>query len=71
MAKLPCNLSICVNASIIKPTTSVKNLGVYFDTYMTFENHITEMSKKAIGTIMYVNRIKDNFDKAISVIVIQ
>ena len=71
MAKLPCNLSICVNDSIIKPTTSVKNLGVYFDTYMTFEKHITEMSKKAIGTIMYVNRIKDNFDKATRVIVIQ
>ena len=52
MEKLPCNLSICVNASVIEPTTSANNLGVYFDSYMTFEKHITEMSKKAIGTIM-------------------
>ncbi len=71
IAKLPSNLTIRVNDNIIEPTTHVKNLGVHFDNYMTFDKHITEISRKTVGTLMYINRIKDNFDKSTRVIVVQ
>ncbi len=31
-----------------KPSSSVKNLGVHFDSNMTLETHVNEMSKKAM-----------------------
>lgn len=49
----------------------VKNLGLHMDRYMTFNKHICEMHKKVIGTLMYVNRIKDYFDKDTRTAIIQ
>ena len=40
----------------------MKNLGLYFDRYMTFENHVNEITKKAMGALMFINRNKENFN---------
>ncbi len=55
----------------IKHNTHVKNLGVHFDTYVTFETHINEISKKVTGTLMYINRVKNCFDKSTRILVVQ
>ena len=36
-----------------------------------FDTHITELIKKALRIIMFVNRIKDNFNKSTRIIVVQ
>ncbi len=53
-----------VDGNVITPSTSVKNLGIYFDNHLRFDKHITEVIKKALGIIMFVNRIKDHFKKS-------
>ncbi len=30
---------------------------------MTFDKHINEISRKVMGTLMYINKIKNYFDK--------
>ncbi len=49
----------------------LKNLGVLFDKHMLFDTHITEMTKKAFGVLMFVNRIKELFSSKARKIVIQ
>ncbi len=38
---------------------------------MTFDTHINEMSKKVMGTLMYINRIKNCFDKSTRILAVQ
>ena len=38
---------------------------------MKFDIHIKELSRKVYGTIMYINRIKSNFNKSSRISVIQ
>ncbi len=38
---------------------------------MQFDTHITHICKKSVGTIMYINRIKDNFSKKARIMVLQ
>ncbi len=69
--KIPANTTITLHNTTITPNTHVKNLGVHFDTYMTFETHINEISKKVTGTLMYINRVKYCFDKSTRILVVQ
>ncbi len=68
--KIPENTTLKFHDTI-KPSTSVKNLGVHIDSYMTFETHVNEMSKKVMGTLMYINRIKHCFDKPLRILAVQ
>ncbi len=38
---------------------------------MTFGTHINEISKKVTGTLMYINRVKNCFDKSTRILVVQ
>ena len=65
------NVRINFNSNIIEPMKTVKNLGVYFDRYMNFESHIDEIYKKVMGTLIYLNRIKESFEPSTRKIVVQ
>ena len=71
LAHIPNNTVIHVDGSIITPNTSIKNLGIYFDNNMLFDTHASYISKKCFGTIMLLNRLKENFDKDTRIILIQ
>ena len=58
IAKIPKDITVRFDNKDISPSLYVKNLGVYFDRFMTFEHHIDETYKKTMGTLMYLNRIK-------------
>ena len=70
-AQIPPDTRLMVEGNVITPSASVKNLGIYFDNHLTFDTHITELIKKALGIILFVNRIKDNFNKPTGIIVVQ
>ena len=70
LSQIPHDTRIQVDGTNIVPSNSLKNLGIHFDNYMQFDTHISEMSKKIFGTIMYINRIKDNFNKSTRITVI-
>ena len=59
------------NGNIIKPMKVVKNLGVYFDRFLTFESHIDMLHRKVMGTLIYLNRVKDLFEPKTRIIVVQ
>ncbi len=46
-------LTIPYSPKHIHPSTHVMNMGVYFDRYMFFDVHITELTKEIMGTIIY------------------
>lgn len=53
------------------PSSTLKNLGVHFDNHLLFDTHITQMSRKVYGTLMYINRIRDCFNKTTRISVMQ
>ena len=55
-------ISINFNGNTIVSMKTIKKMGVYFDQYMTFESHIDEIYKKVMGTLVYLNRVKDLFE---------
>ncbi len=63
VAQIPPGTSIKIEDSEIRPSKAVKNLGVYFDEFMTFEKHIDEICKKMFGITTYINRVRENLCK--------
>ena len=70
ISQIPDDTKIDFNGNSIKPSKTVKNLGVHFDQHMKFDFHIDEMSKKVTGTLIYLNRIKDTFETATRIIIV-
>ncbi len=44
---------------------------MYIEQYLVFDHHINEISKKIIGTLMFINRIKQCFDKPTRLLMIE
>ncbi len=64
------DVKIQVDGKFITPCKSVKNLGTHFENFNIFGAHVTEMSKKIYGIVIYINRISDNFNKNTRIAVI-
>ncbi len=71
LSKISTYVKIELQDDIIEPVTKSKNLGVFFDRYMTFDKHINEIHRKVMGTLIYINIIKDYFDKDTRKVVVQ
>ena len=71
LSRVPPNIFIKCDGNHIYPSTHEKYLGVYFDRYMLFDVHITELTKKIMGTLMFINRVSDNLDQPTRVIIVQ
>ena len=68
--RLPENIRIKVKSAEIKPSNNVKNLGVTFDSYLNFNSHIEEISKKAMGIVQFIWRNKEYLNDSSRTIVI-
>ena len=68
---IPEDTAITFHNTKIYPSSHVKNLGVHIDKYMTFDTHLHEITRKVIGTLLYINRVKHCFDKPTRIVVIQ
>ncbi len=63
LSAIPDDMTINFDGSNIPICKNVKILGVYFDRHMTFDTHIHQLTKKVTGILMFINRVKDLFDK--------
>ncbi len=63
LTRLPLNTDIELDDELIIPTSYVKNLGVYSDRYMLFDRHVSEVTRKTVGTLRYINRVSASLDK--------
>ncbi len=68
---VPIYLKMWYSTSNISPSTHVKNQGLYMDRYMSFETHVSEISKKVMSMLIYINRISSYLDKKSRTIVVQ
>ena len=71
ISQIPPNTSLQVDGTTLVPCCSLKNLGIYFDTHMTFDTHLSKIWGKIFSTIIFINRIKDNFNKSARITVIE
>ena len=71
IARIPPDVRITFGETQINPSHSVKNLGIYMDQYMLFDQHINFLVRKTNGVLMFLNRIQDSFDKSSRLIVVQ
>ena len=71
IARIPPDIKITFGETQIKPSPSVKNLGIYMDQYMLFDQHINFVIKKTNGVLISLNHIQDSFDKSSRLIVVQ
>ncbi len=51
-SKTPPNTCLKMDGSEIAPSNTLKNLGINFDTYMTFEKRVDNITRKSFGTLM-------------------
>ncbi len=54
---------ITFNNTFITPSTHTKNIGITMDSYMSFDVHIKEIYRKVMGHLLFLNRVKDKFEK--------
>ena len=71
ISQIPSDVAIHIGDTIVKPSISVKNLGIYMDSHLSFNIHINELCKKVMGVLIYINRIKENFDENTRHIIVQ
>ena len=57
------NLSLHINDTLIPASSSVRNLGVTFDTNMTLSQHVTNLSKSVNWQIRNIHRIRQFIDQ--------
>ena len=61
--KIPDDLSITLLSKEITSSKSAKNLGVTMDCNLTYDEHITQLTSKCIGSLCQINRVKYLFDR--------
>ncbi len=71
ISQIPPNTCLQVDGNNIFPSNHLKNLGIYFDSHMTFDTHVNKIHKKIFSTILYINRIKNNLNRSARVTVMQ
>lgn len=71
VSQTPPNTCLQVADTKMLPSCSLKNLGVYFDSHITFNTHVNKMSKKIFSTILHINRSKDCFNRRAIITLVQ
>ena len=56
-------LSVTLMGKIIEPVTTAKDLGVYIDNSLNYNDHINKISSSCIYKLIMINRIKHLLDK--------
>ncbi len=70
LSYIPSDIVFKIDRDTIIPSSHVKNIGLYIDRFMLFDN-VNELSKKIVGTLMFINRISDKLDRLSRIIAVQ
>lgn len=69
--RLPKDLTLKVGSSHLNVNSSVKNLGLVMDNYLSFDKHIENLCNRANGLLFFLNRNKELFDNHSRKIVVE
>ena len=62
-AAVQCGTKITIDTTVRHIEDKVKNLGVIFDSRLSFEHHIKSLCSLLNGTLSYLNRVKNMLDQ--------
>ena len=64
LARVPKGFGVTLLSKEILPSCSAKDLGVIVDSHLSFDEHVTEVVSKCIGSLCQINRVKHLFDRS-------
>ena len=70
LACVPKGFGVTLLSKEILPSCSAKDLGVIVDSHLSFDEHVTEVVFKCIGSLCQINRVKHLFDRSTLVTII-
>ncbi len=70
LSRIPDDIAINFNGTSISATHTVKNVGLYMDSYMRFDNYVNEITKNVTGTLAHISQVSGQFDKSSRVTVV-
>ena len=70
LARVPKGFGITLLGKEILSSCSTKNLGVIVDSHLSFDEHVTEVVSKCIGSLCQINRVKHLIDRSTLVTII-
>ena len=47
----------------LKPVVSAKDLGVFLDPHLSYDNHVSKTVSSSFSTLFQINTVKESFDK--------
>ena len=62
--------SITIDDTVRHMEDKVKNLGVIFDSRLSFEHHIKSLCSRLNGTLSYLNKVKNTLDQKSGILLI-
>ncbi len=69
LSRIPNITTVKFDGNTNTPSNHVKNLGNYIHRNTTFDVHVNEANKKVLGSLTYVKRSSENFQKTTRVII--
>ena len=54
----------------LRPVSSARDLGVGFDQYLRYDEHITQVVSKCTKSLCQINRVKHNLDRRTLIVII-
>ena len=70
LARVPKGFGVTLLGKEILPSCSAKDLGVIVDSHLSFDEHVTEVVSKCIGSLCQINRVKHLFDRSTLITII-
>ena len=64
LARVPKGFGVTLLSKEMLPSCSAKDLGVIVDSRLSFDEHVTEVVSKCIGSLCQINRVKYLFDRS-------
>ena len=61
---------ITIDDTVRHVEDKVRNLGVIFDSHLSFEHHIKSLRSRLNGTLSYLNRVKNTLDQNSTILLI-
>ena len=67
----PIEMTLNFLGKIIKPVLSAKDLGLNFDSYRSYDDHISKLVSSCTSKLCQINNVKDGFDNETLLLVIE
>ena len=64
LARVPKGFGVTLLSKEILPSFSAKDSWIIVDSHLSFDEHVTEVVSKCIGSLCQINRVKHLFDKS-------